>query len=69
MIVVPNLERVDHHQLDIANFVHTHNYAISCKNFEEIIPNLNRLPSATFTPYQKSPFIPAKEICKILNEL
>ena len=67
MIVIPNLERADNHQLDIADFVDTHNYAICCQDFKSIIPSLKKLPSSTFLFYQKSAFILDKEICKVLS--
>jgi beta-1,4-N-acetylglucosaminyltransferase len=69
MIIVPNLERIDKHQLDIAHFVDTQNYAVCCQDFEKIIPTLKKLPSSTFLFYEKSTFILDKEICKVLNNV
>jgi beta-1,4-N-acetylglucosaminyltransferase len=67
-ITVPNLERIDHHQKDIADFVHRNSYAISCNDFKDIIPALEKLPKQKFNFYEKDTFFKTKEICKFITD-
>jgi len=67
-IVVPNLERIDSHQTDIAQFVEENNYALTCINYEDIPLALKKLPTVTFEKYEKEPFVKAEEICNSLRE-
>jgi len=66
-IVVPNLDRVDGHQTDLAQFLVDGFYALSCAEFKEIKPSLEKLPSLDFNMYQKESFFKGKDICKLIK--
>jgi len=66
-IVVPNLDRVDGHQTDIAQFLVDGSYALSCTEFKEIIPSLEKLPSVAFNTYEKESFFRGTDICKFIK--
>ena len=66
--VVPNLDRIDQHQTDIADFVDANGYAISCSDFKDIPPALDILPKKEFNQYEKHVFFKTKEICQFITE-
>jgi len=68
LIVVPNLDRIDQHQTDIADFVDSNGYAISCSDFNNIPDSLELLPKKEFTQYEKHMFFKTKEVCEIIME-
>lgn len=43
ILVVPNLERFDKHQVEIANYVEKHNYALVCNNVNKLKDSLESL--------------------------
>ncbi len=67
-ITVPNLERVDHHQKDIADFMHKNLYAIRCIDYKDIITTLEKLPKLKFNYYEKDTFFKAKEFSKFITD-
>jgi beta-1,4-N-acetylglucosaminyltransferase len=67
-IVVPNLDRIDQHQTDIANFIDINGYAISCNDFKDILQALKLLPKKEFIQYEKYKFFKTKEICQFIRE-
>ncbi|MCF6245464.1 MAG: hypothetical protein L3J43_10580 [Sulfurovum sp.] len=67
-IAIPNLERVDTHQTDIAQFLKEEHYALSCSDFKDIIPSLEKLPSLEFNIYKKETFFKANEICTFIQQ-
>ncbi len=68
IIVVPNLDRIDQHQTDIADFVDTNGYAISCNDFKDIPHALEVLPKKKFNQYEKHTFFKTKEVCKFIMD-
>ena len=68
ILMVPNLERVDNHQIEIAEFMHKNNYAISCTTFEQILINIKSISNLKFAQYIKDDFNKLDEICEIINK-
>ena len=66
-IVVPNMDRVDHHQADIANFLEENSYALNCTDYNDIIPSLKKLTSIHLNIYEKESFFKAEEICDFIK--
>lgn len=69
IIIVPNTERVDNHQLDITEYMNNKNYALTCYNFnslEEMIKNINNY---NLKRYEKDFFFKAKEISELVKNL
>jgi len=68
-ICVPNLERIDQHQLDIANFIKKEKLASVATNFSDFEQMLNgSILSKKFNPYIKDFFFKEKEINSIIKE-
>ena len=51
ILMVPNLERVDNHQIEIAEYMGTNNHAIYCKSFNEIIESIGNIKDLKFFPF------------------
>lgn len=69
IIIVPNIERIDTHQLDITEYMKKENYAITCLDLNllsEIIKNFN---SYDLKEYKKEVFFKGKEISDFLNNI
>lgn len=69
-IVVPNLERIDKHQLDLAEWVKMQNYATVAFNFNELGTVLNSKHQLNHPKksYIKTPFFKGSEISDLLNK-
>ena len=62
IIIVPNTERIDNHQLDIADFMKTHGYAITIKDFSLLSEAIQRVTHTELTSFDKHNFNKTKEI-------
>ncbi len=68
IIVVPNFERIDKHQEDIANFVSKEKYAFKAEKFEDTNMLINKINKTKFKSYEKESFFIKQEIIKYLND-
>jgi len=70
-IGVPNLERVDQHQTDIAEFLRSNDLSSVCLTFEELGQELSvkKNSSATYRPYKKESFFKGNEISHLINSI
>lgn len=66
MVIVPNVERRDAHQLDISRYMHKNNYAISVEKFEDILSAIEFAATASFKRFNKERFFKAGEILSYL---
>jgi beta-1,4-N-acetylglucosaminyltransferase len=66
-IIVPNLDRSDKHQLDIADFLLKYNYAFVAYNFNQIPIFLKTITSYDFDAFYKTPFFKAEEILDFIE--
>jgi beta-1,4-N-acetylglucosaminyltransferase len=66
-IIVPNLDRSDKHQLDIADFLLKHNYAFVAYNFNQIPIFLKTITAYDFTAFHKTPFFKTEEILDFIE--
>lgn len=67
LVVVPNLDRIDHHQLEMAEFVEKNNYAVVCLKPQELIDAVLKAIDAEVSPYHKDPFFLAKSILEFFQ--
>jgi len=67
MIVVPNLDRIDKHQIDIANYMEKNNHVISCIEYSDIPDALKKLPTIKLDLYKKNSFFMSNEICDYIQ--
>lgn len=56
-IVVPNLERSDSHQRELALYIEKNNYSSVCWKTEKIEEHINKHVNSNFIEYQKDDFI------------
>lgn len=56
MVVVPNSDRVDDHQLDLASYLVENNLACVCQNFNQISQAIEQAKHADFDTYVNDPF-------------
>ncbi|MDP5213582.1 glycosyltransferase [Pseudoalteromonas tunicata] len=61
-IAVPNLERVDPHQLDLAQFVEENQYGLVCRDLSMLKEIFDSLSSFKRKVYQKDAFFMADDI-------
>jgi beta-1,4-N-acetylglucosaminyltransferase len=66
LIVVPNLSRVDQHQLELANYVESHNFGKACTSLEELPLLLSTFKNRVFNKYEKDDFFGAELIKSLL---
>ena len=61
-IAVPNLERLDPHQLDLAQFVEENQYGLVCRELSKLKTVFDSLPLFNRKTYQKDAFFMADDI-------
>lgn len=69
IIIVPNLERVDKHQLDIANYMDNNNYALVCYSLEKLENAIKKSLDFIPMPFTKKDFFKFTEIANYINSL
>ena len=69
IIVVPNLERIDKHQKELASYVEKNNYAYVAWELEQINSLIDSIETKEFEVYKKDPFNKVSEINNIINQL
>ncbi|MDV5172112.1 PssE/Cps14G family polysaccharide biosynthesis glycosyltransferase [Photobacterium rosenbergii] len=68
IIVVPNTDRVDLHQLELAKFVESNNLALTCHDISEIKTKIEvALTHPKFDKYTKEEFFKFSEIINFLK--
>lgn len=68
LIVVPNLERDDKHQSEIAKFVEDNNYALVCWDISDLPKLINKSRTFKKNKYDKTDFFKYDEIIRIIHE-
>ncbi|UCZ56524.1 hypothetical protein LGV61_12460 [Desulfurispirillum indicum] len=68
IIVVPNLERADPHQRELAEFVGKNNYGFVCSDMPEVLTALAQIDSMTFNRYEKEIFFGADMLVDIIKK-
>ncbi|MBE8233481.1 MAG: glycosyltransferase [Endozoicomonadaceae bacterium] len=67
LIVVPNLTRVDKHQLELANFVQKNNFSIVCNAIKELEGAILRINKTSFNVYEKDDFFALDIVRELLK--
>jgi beta-1,4-N-acetylglucosaminyltransferase len=62
IVVVPNLIRIDKHQLELADFIEANQYACVCRDLSVLSKCLSSCQSNQYKPYQKEVFFMGREI-------
>ncbi len=69
IIVVPNLERADPHQKELASYIEKNNYGIVCWNINKINELIIKARNFKFNSYTKEKFIGTDLLMDILKKL
>jgi beta-1,4-N-acetylglucosaminyltransferase len=67
IIIVPNLDRIDKHQSDIACFMDDNGYAKMLKSFEELEVVIKYVEKSNFKKFEKNNFFKVDEILEYIN--
>lgn len=62
IIIVPNTERRDNHQLDIAAYMEANGYALTVTDFSLLKDTIEKIPHIKLTPFEKHDFDKTREI-------
>ncbi|NOH36355.1 PssE/Cps14G family polysaccharide biosynthesis glycosyltransferase [Vibrio chagasii] len=68
LVVVPNTDRDDQHQVEIAKYVEDNNFALVCWNLDELENCLDKVKSHSFERYTKDEFFMYDEINRVIDE-
>lgn len=68
IVIVPNLERLDKHQLDIAEYMHEKGYAFSVKSVNDLPLALDSVATTDFRIFNKTHFFKSEEILSFFND-
>lgn len=69
MIVVPNSNRVDPHQFEIARFINRNNYGLFAEVGEDLIKCIKKIQEQKFQMYKPCRFFKLNEITSYINNL
>lgn len=69
IIIVPNTERVDNHQLDITEYMNNKNYALTCYNLNSLEEMIKNIDNYNLKIYEKEKFFKEKEITQLIKSL
>ena len=69
IIVVPNFERIDKHQSDIARYVEENQYALVCWALDELAATLHKTASFVPAHYAKEGFFKFEEMAQMIQSL
>jgi len=67
LIVVPNLERVDSHQLELAIFLRKYNYALIVEEFRDFGKSFDEIMDFAPSTYIRDPFVGASIIADLIK--
>ncbi|WMP16165.1 PssE/Cps14G family polysaccharide biosynthesis glycosyltransferase [Thiothrix lacustris] len=70
VLVVPNTERADKHQAELAQYVKSQNLCAVCQNVQGIAQAINTIDSSTenLQPYEKVEFNAVQEVLRYIYE-
>ena len=69
IIIVPNIERVDNHQLDITEYMKKENYALTCLEIDSLYAMIKDISGNVLKPYKKEAFFRGKDISSFIKDL
>lgn len=67
IIIVPNLDRIDKHQTDIANYMDSNLYAKTLSSFDELLETIEYVRTQDFKKFKKESFFMTKEILDFIE--
>jgi beta-1,4-N-acetylglucosaminyltransferase len=67
MIIVPNMDRLDRHQHDIATFMHTNGYALSVFELTKLSEAVQEAARTTFRLFERDDFFAGEDILSFID--
>lgn len=67
IIIIPNLERADKHQLDIAKYMDENNFALVCYKLNDLSKMINESKSFSPHPFKKESFFKVDDIANYIQ--
>jgi len=67
-LIVPNFDRIDNHQKDLADFVIKNNYACVCNDLAQLEKYVLDSVNNSFNPYNKSNFSGYDKILEVIKQ-
>lgn len=68
IIIVPNMTRVDTHQMDLANYMKDNKFALVCTDLNELSDMLKNFNSIQIKEYKFDPFFKQNEIVNFIKK-
>jgi len=68
IIVIPNLERDDHHQNDLANIVSSKQWGLVCWNYEDLPSLIERSIKFPLVPYERKEFFGGQFLDELIKQ-
>jgi beta-1,4-N-acetylglucosaminyltransferase len=69
MIIIPNIERVDKHQIEIAEYMKENEYALMCSDINDLHFSVEQAMNTELKVFQKEDFFAHFQIWKMLKTL
>ena len=67
IIVVPNFDRIDQHQKEIASYIEDKNYGLVCYDTNNLYNLIDSIKGKKFAPYNKESFFVRQNIIDFIN--
>jgi len=67
-LIVPNFDRIDNHQKDLADFVIKNNYACVCNDLTQLEKHVLESMGNSFNQYKKNNFCGYEKILEVIND-
>ena len=68
IIIVPNMARIDGHQIDLANFMKDNKFALVCTDIKELDQMIKNFHSTEIEEYKFDPFFKENEIVDFIKK-
>ncbi len=68
IIIVPNMTRIDGHQIDLANFMKDNKFTLVCTEIKELDQMIKNFNSTEIEKYKFDPFFKQDEIIDIIKK-
>jgi beta-1,4-N-acetylglucosaminyltransferase len=69
IIIIPNIERVDKHQIEIAEYMKENKYALMCSNIKELNLSIDNIMNVELKSFQKEEFFVHSQIREMIENM
>lgn len=68
IVIVPNSDRLDHHQFDIARYMSSNNFALATSTYSELPAAIDAAATKEFALFHRDSFYAAENILTLIQE-